>query len=157
MKIRRNFRFKESIDEYLKELEQKDNLTKEKKQEKKRYAKKLQKAEEFLKKLKEDLSRLEKYQYNDNEDQDYNGIREIEKLFNKTNEEDYCKPIKTKSALNDNYIEYEYESRGDKDKNLSIDDYFNIIRPYLRDMIDNHKAHSKWRIQLIMGINLFLL
>ena len=67
----------------------------------------MQKAEEFFKKLKKDLNRLEKYQYNDNEDQEYKGIRETEKLFNKTNEEYYCKPIKTKSALNDNYIEYE--------------------------------------------------
>ena len=91
MKIRRNFRFKESIDEYLKELEQKDSLTKEEKQEKKRYTKKLQKAEEFLKKLKEDLNRLERHQYNDNEDLEYKGIRQIEKLFNKINEEDYYK------------------------------------------------------------------
>ena len=36
----------------------------------------------------------------------------------------------------------EHESRGDKDNNLSLEQYLNIIRPYLRDMIDNHKAHS---------------
>ena len=35
-KIRRKFRFRESIDEYLKELEQKDSLTEQEKQEKKR-------------------------------------------------------------------------------------------------------------------------
>ena len=98
---------------------------------------------------------MERYQYNDNEDQDYKGIRQIEKLFNKINEEDYYKPIKTKSALNDNYIEYEYEyeSRGDRDKNLSVEDYLNIIRPYLRDIIDNHRANGVWEIQLIMRIN----
>ena len=45
-KIRRKFRFRESIDEYLKELEQKDSLTDQEKREKKRYTKKLQKAEE---------------------------------------------------------------------------------------------------------------
>ena len=70
-KIRRKFHFKESIDEYLKELEQKDSLTKQEKQEKKRYTKKLQNTEEFLKRLKEDLNRLERHQYNDNEDLDY--------------------------------------------------------------------------------------
>ena len=123
-KIRIKFRFKESIDEYLKELEQKDSLTKQEKQEKKRYTKKLQKAEEFFKKLKEDLNRLEKHQYNDNEDLDYKGIRQIENLFDKI-DEDYYKPIKTKNAFNDNYIEY--ESRGDKDTNLSLKDYLNII------------------------------
>ena len=118
-KIRWKFCFKESIDEYLKELEQKDNLTKQEKQEKKHYTKKLQKVEEFFKKLKEDLDKLEKHQYNDNEDQDYKRIRQIEKLFNKINEQDFYKPIKTKGAFDDNYIEY--ESRGDKDKNLLLE------------------------------------
>ena len=46
----------------------------------------------------------------------------------------------------------EHESRGDKDNNLSSEQYLNIIRPYLRDMIDNHKAHSEWKIQLVMKI-----
>ena len=32
-------------------------------------------------------------------------------------------------------------------------EYLKIIRPYLRDMIDNHKAHSEWKIQLIMQID----
>ena len=35
----------------------------------------------------------------------------------------------------------EYESREDKDKNLSPEDYLDIIRPYLRDMTNNHKTH----------------
>ena len=47
----------------------------------------------------------------------------------------------------------EHESRGDKDKNLSINDYFDIIKPFLRDMINNHKTCGEWEIQLIMGIN----
>ena len=114
-KIRRKFRFRESIIEYLKELKQKDSLTKEEKQEKKRYTRKLQNTEEFLKRLKEDLNRLERHQYSDNEDLEYKGIRQIEKLFSKINK-DYYKPMKTKDAFNDNYIQY--ESRGDKDKNL---------------------------------------
>ena len=69
-KIRKKFCSRESIDEYLKELEQKDSLTEQEKREKKSYIKKLWKAEEYLKKLKEDLNRLEKHQYNDNEDID---------------------------------------------------------------------------------------
>ena len=39
-----------------------------------------------------------------------------------------------------------YERRGDKDAELSIDKYFDIIRPYLRDVIDNHKARGEWKI-----------
>ena len=38
--IRKKIRFREIIDEKLKELEQKDSLTKQEKQEKKRYTKK---------------------------------------------------------------------------------------------------------------------
>ena len=110
----------------------------------------LQKSQKYFKKLKEDLNRLEKHQYNDNEDLDYKGIRQIENLFDKI-DEDYYKPIKTNGAFNDNYMEY--ESRGDKDRNLSLEDYLNIIRPFLKDMINNHKAHGEWKIQLIMRIN----
>ena len=33
----------------------------------------------------------------------------------------------------------QYESRGIKDGRLSIDEYFDIIRPYLGDVIDIHK------------------
>ena len=51
---------------------------------------------------------------------------------------------KTKGAFNNNYIEY--ESRGDKDKNLSLEDYLNIVRSFLRDMINNHKTHEEWSI-----------
>ena len=47
----------------------------------------------------------------------------------------------------------EYESKGDRDKNLSLEGYFNIIRPYLRDMTGNHKPHGEWKIQLSMIIN----
>ena len=45
-----------------------------------------------------------------------------------------------------------YERRGDKDAKLVIYEYFDIIRPYLRDMIDNYKARGEWKIQLIMRI-----
>ena len=56
-------------------------------------------------------------------------------------------------AFDDDYVEY--ESRGDKDKDnkLSLVEYLSIIRPYLKDMIDNHKTHSEWKIQLAMKIN----
>ena len=63
----------------------------------------------------------------------------------------YYKPIKTKGAFNNNYIEY--ESRGDKDKNLSPEDYLDIIKPFLRDMINTHNTHGEWKIELIMRIN----
>ena len=45
-----------------------------------------------------------------------------------------------------------YESKGDKDNKLALYEYFDIIRPYLKDMIDEHKAKGEWKIQLSMRI-----
>ena len=71
-------------------------------------------------------------------------------LFNEIGA-DFYKPTKTKHAFNDNYIEY--ESKGDKDKKLSPKEYLDMIRPYLSDMINDHKTQSEWKIQLTMQIN----
>ena len=54
------------------------------------------------------------------------------------------KPIITNSAFNNNYIPY--ESKGYKDKNLSIKEYLDMIRPYLSNIINDHKTHGEWRI-----------
>ena len=55
-----------------------------------------------------------------------------------------------KSAFDGSYVLY--ESKYDKDAGLSMDEYFDIIRPYLKDMIDSHKARNEWKIQLSMRI-----
>ena len=99
-------------------------------------------------------------QYPDHDGLDYKWKRKIENLFDKINE-DYYKPVKTNGAFNDNYIEY--KSRGDKDKNLSPKEYLDNFRPYLRDMINHHRAplegsldndlHGEWKIQLTIQIN----
>ena len=93
---------------------------------------------------------MERYQYNDNKDLDYKGITQIENLFDKINE-DYYKLIKTNGAFIDNYIEY--ESRGNKDKNLSLEEYLSIIMPFLEGIINNHTIYGEGKIQLTMGIN----
>ena len=54
------------------------------------------------------------------------------------------KAIITNSAFNNNYIQY--ESKGYKDKNLSIKEYLDMIRPYLSNIINDHKTHGEWRI-----------
>ena len=92
----------------------------------------------YLKKLNNDLKKLYKYQDNITYGLDY--------LFNELNEEDYYEPTEIKSAFDGSYVLY--ESRGDKDNKLAIYEYFDIIRPYLKDMIDNHKG--EWKIQLSM-------
>ena len=83
-------------------------------------------------------------------------------------DEDYYKPIIVKSAFDDSYIQY--ESSREKGKNLSIKKYLKMIKPYLSDLINNHKTHglvryhsgnkswleetsSEWKIQLTIAIN----
>ena len=97
--------------------------------------------EKFLKNLGEHLNTIKQHLDRDNDDPDYKVLRKIENLFSEVDEEDYYKPVKLKSAFNDNYIEY--KSRGDIDKDFSTEEYLDVIRPYLRDMIDNHKAPIK--------------
>ena len=52
--------------------------------------------------------------------------------------------ITNKSAFNSNCIEY--ESKGNKDKILSIKKYLNIIRPFLSDTINDHKTQGEWKV-----------
>ena len=109
----------------------------------------IEKTEKSLDKLENFLFRIKKYyDYNDDE---YRGIKDIEGLFDLSDKEDYYKPIILNSAFNDNYIQY--ESKGDKDKILTIIEYLNMIRPYLVDMINDHKTQSEWKIQLTAEIN----
>ena len=61
-----------------------------------------------------------------------------------TIDEDYYERIIAKSAFNDNYIQY--ESKGDKGKNLSIKKYLVMIKPYLSDIINHHKTQDVCRI-----------
>ena len=62
--------------------------------------------------------------------------------------EDYFKPIIVNGAFNNNYIQYE-----SKDKILTVNEYLDTIRPYLVDMINDHKTQSEWKIQLTVAIN----
>ena len=54
--------------------------------------------EKNLFELEESLSRLKKY--HDYDDAEYKGIRDVGNLFNQSTDEDYYKPIKTKSTFN---------------------------------------------------------
>ena len=38
--------------------------------------------------------------------------------------------------------------KAEETKNLSLEDYLNLIRLFLRDMINNHKTQGEWKIQL---------
>ena len=102
----------------------------------------LRNSERYFKNFKKDLDKLQKYQYNI--------TYGLDKLLNRLNEEDYYKPTEVKSAFDGSYVLY--ESKGDKDFKSSIDEYFDIIRHYLKDLIDDHKSKGEWKIQLSMRI-----
>ena len=101
------------------------------------------------------LNKKEKYKYHDRDDLDYHGIRDIENLFDADNNDDYYKPILVKSAFKENY-KY-YESRGNKDKTLSVKQYLYKIMPYLSDLINENKAvennSNEWKIQINMHVD----
>ena len=71
-------------------------------------------------------------------------IRDLRTLYELEEEKDYYKPQKVKGAFDDEYIKN--ESNGDKGKLLSIEECLNMIRPYLSNIIDDHK--DCWKIQL---------
>ena len=48
-----------------------------------------------------------------------------------------------------NYIEY--ESNGDRTKTLSVEEYLNKLRPYLKDIINNLKKCDTWKIELTIA------
>ena len=144
--IRGKLHKNEAIYNILKEKEQKTGLTKKEKNV-------LERIDEYFNKLSNDLSSLKRNRDSIIYDKEYKGIEDIEYLCNIINDEDYYGQIKIKHTFDDSYIEY--ESKRDKYNNLSLEEYLNIIRLYLRDMIDNHKALGEWKIQLIMQIIFF--
>ena len=101
------------------------------------------------------LNKKEKYKYHDHNDLHCHGTRDIENLFGNVNENDYYKPILVKSSFKENY-KY-YESRGDKDKKISVKQYLYKIMPYLSDLINENKAiennSNEWKIQINMHVN----
>ena len=98
--------------------------------------------EKNLFELKKSLSNFKKYRPQD--DFEHKSLRDIRNLFNQSIDEDYYKPIRTKSTFNGNYTEY--ESKGDKNKNLSPEEYLDMIRPYLSDIIIDRKTPKKLRV-----------
>lgn len=51
--------------------------------------------------------------------------------------------IANASLAYDNFVEYKSED----DEQLSIEEYFQNIRPYLRDTINDLRKSGKWEIQ----------
>ena len=65
--------------------------------------------------------------------------------------EDYYNPVRVCNFSNNNYIEY--ESNGDNHKTLLMKEYFDQIKPYLKDIIIDLKKPDTWKIQSTIAIN----
>ena len=77
-------------------------------------------------------------------------IRDIRTLFEQ-HKEDYYKPKRVSYFWNNNYIEY--EGNGDKNRNLSLDEYLKKVEPYLRNIITDLQNSDTQAIQLTITIN----
>ena len=138
---------RKKIKKELYEIEKKKNLSDKEKEE----------IYDHLAELVKTLNKKEEYKHHDPDDLDYYGTRGIENLFGNVDVDDdnYYKPILVKSSFKNNY-KY-YESRGDKDKKLSVKQYLYKIMPYLSDLINENKAiennSNEWKIQINMHVN----
>ena len=83
--------------------------------------------------------------YNDDDDIEFIGIENVQDLFKTL----IYKPTIVKSGYHNNYIEY----RSEGDKLLTIEEYLNLIEPYVRELINDHKNKGEWKIQLTAQIN----
>ena len=77
-------------------------------------------------------------------------LRDIKNLY-EHEEESYHKPVRVNNFWINNYIEY--ESNRDRNRTMSVEEYLNKIRLYLKDIITNLKKSNTWKIQLTIADN----
>ena len=97
-----------------------------------------------IEKSKEYLDELDKKIIELNElDDDF--IENVRDLFNTLNYE----PILIKAGYDNNYLEH----RSEGNNSLSFEEYLDLIKPHLNDLINTHKNKGEWKIQLTAQIN----
>ena len=73
-------------------------------------------------------------------------LKDIRNLF-EHEEEDYYKPVRVGNFWSNNYMEY--KSNDDRNKTLSVEEYINKIKPYLKDI----KKSDTWKIKIAIANN----
>ena len=72
--------------------------------------------------------------------------------FSETEEEEnYSKPVRVSNFWSNNYVEF--ESNSGTNEILSVEEYLNKIRSYLKDIIKNLKKSNTWKVQLLIANN----
>ena len=77
--------------------------------------------------------------------------RDVRKIIKA--EDDYYKPVIVGYSQNNNYIKY--ESNGDRNRTLSVKEYLNEVKPYLKDIINELQKSKAWKIQLTIAVKFF--
>ena len=80
-----------------------------------------------------------------NKHEDFIGLENVKDLYSIL---DY-KPILIRTAFNNNYLEYGSEGSN----SLSFTEYLNLIKPYLKDLINEKKNKGEWKLQLTAKIS----
>ena len=62
-------------------------------------------------------------------------------LFEHEEWKNYRKPVRVSNLWSNNYIAY--QSNSDRNKALSLEEYLNEIRPYLKDNMNNLKKSTR--------------
>ena len=78
----------------------------------------------------------------------YAAIKDMRNLFRmeketkviKDRRRNYYKPIRVNNFWSNNYIKY--KNKGDSNKTISVEEYYDKFRPYLKDMINNLKKSN---------------
>ena len=77
-------------------------------------------------------------------------LRDIKKLF-EHEEKKVIKLVRVSNFSSNNYIEY--ESNCDRNKTISVEEYLNKVRSYLKGIINNLKISDTCEIQLTIANN----
>ena len=100
--------------------------------------------DDFIENIRDMLNnKLDKKINNNNTNDDY--IENIRDLFSILDYE----PLLIKSGFDNNYLEY----MGNGNDSLSFNEYLELIKPYLYDLINAYKAKGEWKIQLSAEIS----
>ena len=100
--------------------------------------------DEFIENIRDLFNnKLDKKINNNNTNDDF--IEDIRDLFSILDYE----PVLIKSGFDNNYLEY--MSNGND--SLSFNEYLDLIKPYLYDLINVYKAKGEWKLQLSVEIS----
>ena len=86
---------------------------------------------------------MDEYYNDDDDDFEFKGIENVQDLFKILTIDEYLdsmlkiiyEPTLVKSDYNNNYIEY----RSEGNEIFTFEEYLDLIEPYLRELINDHK------------------